>query len=79
LITSNPGLVLRVGDDDLLAVCIFGGKSFGGRLVDSFNKVKNTDTTKCRDDEGLPDEGVLPTSGAAMAATRVQQRKPWQT
>jgi hypothetical protein len=44
LIASDPGLVLRIGDGDLLAVCIFSIKGFGGCLVDSFNKVKDPGT-----------------------------------
>jgi hypothetical protein len=59
LITSNPSGVLRIFNDHLLLVRVFNLNLLSGCLLSSFNEIQDTCSAKSRDDESLPDQGVL--------------------
>jgi hypothetical protein len=60
LITSNPRRIIRIFNSSFLAIGVFYLDLFIRCFVGPFNQLQNASTAKSWDDQGFPNQRVLP-------------------
>jgi hypothetical protein len=74
LISSYPWVICRVFNFALDAISVHF-KKLCWSFVIPFNELENTGTAKCRDDEGLPYQGIVASQICAGGAPRAAARE----